>query len=117
MRCWLHRARRARRGRVPCPPAKSSRAPATMRTRDGSCHLPPEQELTHALLIVAKAAAPLEGLRVVERAKQQVPHGKIAIVEAVSPCAMVLTVHLGTLDEVAEPARRAHVPVIKQLAE
>jgi hypothetical protein len=53
--------------------------------------------------------------RVQERPEHHVEHGQVGVVVAVQPFLMVHAVALRSLDQIPEPDRRSHVPMIEEL--
>jgi len=59
----------------------------------------------------------VELARVAEAAEEQVPQREVAVVAGVHALAVVDAVRLRALDQVADPDRRAHVPVLEHAME
>ena len=56
-------------------------------------------------------------LRVAERPEEHVPERQVRVVEGMHALLVVDAVALGTLEEVAEPVGRPHVPVVDELGQ
>jgi hypothetical protein len=64
-----------------------------------------------------KSGLPLARYWIAERSKQQIEHWKVRVVEGVDAPAMVDGMGLRTLNDVAQPLRRANVRMLKDRQE